>query len=1217
MDNSGAVSELFCNHIGTEYTLLRKLCSVLSTVILGVMLTTPVYADTVHVGEDGLIYILDGGDINAAAPEQDAWTQGKIESILVEESATRAQLDVIVYVHRGTAVNEVSGLSDPVAEVKRRHIELINQTSEQLRAVHRKYKPDWSMDEFEEEQHMQVVELAISDQDRAEIQRLKGIIDDQKNAMRAAISAEINRLSDNNLQTIHDLIVSSGGTITARIKMTNALGAQVPSALLATLAQHPMVRTVLKNRPTQFELNVSVPSMQYDAWWNDAVPITGTPYDFGVVDGGVVEGHPAFSCVNTFESRAGSSITTSHGTHVTGIAVSCDSTYQGGIQDVDRVIWTNSGAFGQAGTMDNMDWMMTSPVDKPEVINHSLGYGTANVSDYNDNDSFYDALIDTYDAMVTKSAGNGGWGDSSSDCSNTDPVESFPCITHPAPAFNLMAVANINDQGTTSRTGDVRSSTSSTGPTVNGRKKPDITAPGTTIMSTFSEWDGATGAFVNCGAGVIGNPDFVNCSGTSMAAPHVAAAIVLMEDGGNHIPMAQKAVLINTADAWDSNDTLTTTDDGSVLGSHWDISYGWGYMDMWEAHFNKDDYFTGSVTGRNDNNTPDDYKLFKGTMFTNEKATLTWHKRASSYVAGGPSTGRYSLTDINIRLYDEVDGVQESQDLDGDDNVHQVQASDGSTKVIKVYAWSTTIGGLTAEPFALATEENFTAADPPSFTRNYSRPNYVGPNQVFDVTARIFNNGDVAAHSNSLTLTNIPGAAVVGDNAVTLPSITSGGGVQEHVYTIDTSGIAAGTHWFPLSITSNSYAETYSRSWPGIGPDGGVSIVVETTPPTSDCTSATYDNTSPIAVNWTASDAQTGVQRTYLYVLAPGSASYLYTGQSNTGTSGTFDYSPTLQGQYRFAMRSVDIGGNWESIPVAPECATFYDSVNPSSTLSTPTYDTAGSITLTFNVTDPSPSSGLEFIDFWYRKDGGPWTYTGQSSTSLAGNVFFTPPGDGRYDFFSRAKDNAQNIENNNVFIVKDTTIYDTLPPTGSIIINGGASLTGSLNVTLGLNATDLASGVSSMRFSNDGATWSPWQAYATSTAWNLSTYGGNTSQGVKTVYAQYRDVVGWVSATYTDTIEYALDSDRDGVIDRKDNCLLVPNPAQRDTDGDLYGNYCDPDFDGNLIVNAADLSYMKTRFFTPDPDADLDGSGVVNAADLAILKSFFFKPPGPSGLVP
>jgi hypothetical protein len=95
------------------------------------------------------------------------------------------------------------------------------------------------------------------------------------------------------------------------------------------------------------------------------------------------------------------------------------------------------------------------------------------------------------------------------------------------------------------------------------------------------------------------------------------------------------------------------------------------------------------------------------------------------------------------------------------------------------------------------------------------------------------------------------------------------------------------------------------------------------------------------------------------------------------------------------------------------------------------------------------------------------------------------------------------------------------------------------------------------------------------------------------------------------------VDSDNDGVGDNGDNCSLVSNLVQNDSDGDGYGNYCDPDFDNNLIVNAADLAYFKTRFFSADAVADLNSNGIVNAADLAILKTMFFKPPGPSGLAP
>lgn len=94
-------------------------------------------------------------------------------------------------------------------------------------------------------------------------------------------------------------------------------------------------------------------------------------------------------------------------------------------------------------------------------------------------------------------------------------------------------------------------------------------------------------------------------------------------------------------------------------------------------------------------------------------------------------------------------------------------------------------------------------------------------------------------------------------------------------------------------------------------------------------------------------------------------------------------------------------------------------------------------------------------------------------------------------------------------------------------------------------------------------------------------------------------------------------DSDTDTILDTMDNCTQVINLNQRDTDGDNFGNYCDPDFDNSLLVNAGDLGYLKSKFFTTDPDADLNGDGSVNAGDLGILKSFFFRPPGPSGLVP
>ena len=134
---------------------------------------------------------------------------------------------------------------------------------------------------------------------------------------------------------------------------------------------------------------------------------------------------------------------------------------------------------------------------------------------------------------------------------------------------------------------------------------------------------------------------------------------------------------------------------------------------------------------------------------------------------------------------------------------------------------------------------------------------------------------------------------------------------------------------------------------------------------------------------------------------------------------------------------------------------------------------------------------------------------------------------------------------------------------------------------------------------------------------WNLASIDGD-GDGVRGI-AIVEGLLTGNSANFNLDLAPILiiDTDNDGITDDIDNCILVENADQRDTDIDGFGNICDPDFDGDLIVNAGDLSYLKSKFFTADPLADLDGSGTVNAGDLAILKSFFFKPPGPSGLAP
>jgi len=103
----------------------------------------------------------------------------------------------------------------------------------------------------------------------------------------------------------------------------------------------------------------------------------------------------------------------------------------------------------------------------------------------------------------------------------------------------------------------------------------------------------------------------------------------------------------------------------------------------------------------------------------------------------------------------------------------------------------------------------------------------------------------------------------------------------------------------------------------------------------------------------------------------------------------------------------------------------------------------------------------------------------------------------------------------------------DTTPPNGAtVVIEGGAATTADLTVDLVLSASDAGSGMGAgaqMRFSNDGATWSPAEPFATTkTGWELFAYGGSLDEGMKTVYARFADAAGnWTSAQIAAQIEY------------------------------------------------------------------------------------------------
>jgi len=99
-------------------------------------------------------------------------------------------------------------------------------------------------------------------------------------------------------------------------------------------------------------------------------------------------------------------------------------------------------------------------------------------------------------------------------------------------------------------------------------------------------------------------------------------------------------------------------------------------------------------------------------------------------------------------------------------------------------------------------------------------------------------------------------------------------------------------------------------------------------------------------------------------------------------------------------------------------------------------------------------------------------------------------------------------------------------------------------------------------------------------------------------------------------------DPDGDGVVSSLDNCTLVANADQCDSDGDGYGNRCDGDLTNNGFTNAQDTVVLRSKLGATSTAptfnvADLNCNGFVNAQDTVLFRQMLGQPPGPSGLVP
>jgi len=123
---------------------------------------------------------------------------------------------------------------------------------------------------------------------------------------------------------------------------------------------------------------------------------------------------------------------------------------------------------------------------------------------------------------------------------------------------------------------------------------------------------------------------------------------------------------------------------------------------------------------------------------------------------------------------------------------------------------------------------------------------------------------------------------------------------------------------------------------------------------------------------------------------------------------------------------------------------------------------------------------------------------------------FVLSSGDGNKTVYAKFRD----VHGWESKIVNDSIILDTIPPKGSILINGGANFTRNTTIALAMNVTDLE-GVTEMKISDfKDLHDADWQPFKTVLSWVLPP--GN---GERAVYVIFRSAAGQESNTATASI--------------------------------------------------------------------------------------------------
>jgi serine protease AprX len=324
-------------------------------------------------------------------------------------------------------------------------------------------------------------------------------------------------------------VTELGGTVGRQLPIIDGFVARIPRDAIATLATSPGIRWVSPDRTMHLEGQYGQDSGVASAVYSDVIRAsktwgmgdTGAGVTVAVVDTGVnTSGDLAGQVVHAedFTPEQNNLDTYGHGTFVAGLIAGTGAGSAGAVKGVAPgakiVSLKIAGADGTTDVtrvLEALEWIVDyKDVYGIRVVNLSLGFNSPQ-SYLVDPLDFAVERVWNAGVVVVAAAGNG----------NNVPGS----ITAPGNDPFVITVGSSNDKTTVSLTDDKLATFSSVGPTLDGYPKPEILAPGRSVVSSRSPGSTIDTGYPDSAIGTL----YAKGSGTSFSsaiASGVAALVI-------------------------------------------------------------------------------------------------------------------------------------------------------------------------------------------------------------------------------------------------------------------------------------------------------------------------------------------------------------------------------------------------------------------------------------------------------------------------------------------------------------------------------------------------------------------------------------------------------------------------------------------------------------------------------------------------------------------